>query len=82
MLGRPLRSFLRSTALPRLASAGLTSGTFSNFLVEHRDNGVTVVSLNREEGKNSMSKAMISEVSVLSVFVNVLVSLHLLEPIH
>lgn len=43
----------------------LSSAAASNFIVDHRDDGVTVVAMNRVEGKNSMSKSMIAEFNLL-----------------
>jgi methylglutaconyl-CoA hydratase len=57
---------IRLRLLARPAAAALSSQPeASNFIVDHRDNGLTIVSLNRPEGKNSMSKAMIAEMNVL-----------------
>ena len=60
MLSTSLRPISRIVSTKACLRA-FTVSTGKNVLVEKHDNGVATLSLNRHEGKNSLSKAMIEE---------------------
>lgn len=55
---------LHASLLPRRSLSASAAGP-PNFIVDYRDDGITVVAMNRVEGKNAMSKAMIAEFNLL-----------------
>ena len=66
MICSTLRRLTSASRAVRLSLARpLSSAAPSNFIVTNRDDGITIVAMNRVEGKNSMSKAMIAEFNLL-----------------